>query len=121
MASDWWHRPIVFPWERLQTPRVRYALLAALLAAYLIYAGLQAAGWGLGFRACPWWHISGEPCPLCGLTTSFGAMLRGNWGLAAQHHPVGPYLFLLTVAAIVGLTIAFAMTFRAKKQAPSVG
>jgi len=34
-----------------------------------------------------------RPCPGCGLTTCWCALLHGNFGLAFHAHPLGPFLY----------------------------
>jgi hypothetical protein len=45
---------------------------------------------------CPFYALTGHPCPFCGGTRSFSAMWRGDIGAAAHYYPAGPLLFALT-------------------------
>jgi len=54
---------------------------------------------GLGLPPCPLHYFTGIPCPACGLTTSWAHLLRGDWALAWQTHPLGPLFFLLLAMA----------------------
>ncbi|MFW5697471.1 MAG: DUF2752 domain-containing protein [Fimbriimonadaceae bacterium] len=49
----------------------------------------------LGLPPCPSITVAGRPCPGCGLTTSFTALLKGNWAAAFQAHALGPILYVL--------------------------
>lgn len=58
---------------------------------------------------CLFSEVTGIPCPLCGMTHSFCAMARGRLIAAFAFHPVGPILFVGTVAVLfVGLRDALA-------------
>lgn len=58
----------------------------------------------LGLPPCPSILLWGRPCPGCGLTTSFSAVLHGDWGLAMAAHPAGPLLYAaFTVSALACL------------------
>lgn len=57
----------------------------------------------LGLPPCPSALLFDRPCPGCGLTTSFTALLHGQFGLAFHAHPLGPFLYLgLTAWALLG-------------------
>lgn len=49
----------------------------------------------LGLPPCLFHHLTGWPCPSCGLTTSLTHWLHGHWGPAFRVHPLGPPIFLL--------------------------
>ncbi len=59
----------------------------------------EAAGHGtheqLGLPPCPSALFFDRPCPGCGLTTSFVALLHGNIPLAFHAHLLGPLLYLV--------------------------
>jgi hypothetical protein len=56
----------------------------------------------LGLPPCPSVLVFDRPCPGCGLTTSWTALLHGDFTLAFRAHPLGPILFgLFTVAALL--------------------
>lgn len=55
----------------------------------------------LGFPPCPSVLFFQRPCPGCGLTTSWTAMLHGDLASAFGAHPFGPILYLgFTVSAV---------------------
>jgi hypothetical protein len=75
--------------------------LAAGLAAALLFFG---AGWiglpsGAAFSICAFRHVTGIPCPGCGLTRAMAALARGEVLLALQFHPMAP-LFAAQAAAL---------------------
>lgn len=57
----------------------------------------------LGLPPCPSALLFNRPCPGCGLTTSFTALLHGQIAFAFHAHPLGPFLYLgLTAWALLG-------------------
>lgn len=51
---------------------------------------------------CPLRATTGIPCPLCGMTTSVTATMRGDFGAALAANPAG----VLAVAAMVVLLVS---------------
>jgi Protein of unknown function (DUF2752) len=89
---------------RLQAAAVVCGLLA-WLAYTRVFATLQAAH--LVLPPCPFYVVTGHPCPFCGGTRSFASMWRGELGVSAGFYPAGPLLFLGTLAAaLYGGTLA---------------
>lgn len=62
----------------------------------------------LGLPPCPSVILFDRPCPGCGLTTSWTALLHGNFGLAFQSHALGPFLYLGYTAFALGTFAHFA-------------
>jgi hypothetical protein len=88
------------------------AILAGLVAwlAYTrIYFLLQAAH--LSAPPCPFYYLTGHPCPFCGGTRSFAYMWEGDLADAVRLYPLGPLLFAGTLAGVAGL-VAGAVTGR---------
>ncbi|MBD2593958.1 DUF2752 domain-containing protein [Nostoc spongiaeforme FACHB-130] len=59
----------------------------------------------LGFLVCPIRHLTGIPCPTCGMTRSFMAIGRGDLNQALTENLFGPILFASFVIAIVHVTL----------------
>ncbi len=78
--------------------------LTALASAYCFYAWLVFPN-RFGLPLCPFLWITGIPCPLCGLTRSIGAFMRGHVSLAFYFNPVGPALLLVVLAWLVRMLI----------------
>lgn len=57
------------------------------------------------FLACPIRHLTGIPCPTCGMTRSFMAIGRGDLNQAVAEHLFGPVLFASFVIATVHITL----------------
>lgn len=80
--------------------------LVAWLAYTRVFSALQ--GMHATLPACPFLLLTGHPCPLCGGTRSFAAMWHGDLAAAARYHPLGPALFVVSLAAAAGLGLLLA-------------
>ena len=93
------------PIRVLATDRARDIGIAALLVVWLLYTRLywvlHAAH--LGAPTCPFYFLTGHPCPFCGGTRSFAYMWDGDIANSVRLYPLGPALFAGTFAAIGGL------------------
>jgi len=49
---------------------------------------------------CPFYVVTGHPCPFCGGTRSFAYMWQGDFSDAVRLYPLGPVLFAGTFGAI---------------------
>ncbi|HKC19438.1 MAG TPA: DUF2752 domain-containing protein [Candidatus Dormibacteraeota bacterium] len=89
----------------LPVDRRRDLAIAVALAVWLLYTRvywiLQAAH--LGAPVCPFYYVTGHPCPFCGGTRSFAYMWEGDVSNAVRLYPFGPALFAGTFVAIGGL------------------
>ncbi|GAC1504414.1 MAG: hypothetical protein NVS1B3_01140 [Candidatus Dormibacteraceae bacterium] len=87
--------------------RLRYFSLFAGLMLWLaytrIYFLLQAAH--LSAPPCPFYYLTGHPCPFCGGTRSFAYMWQGDLANSVRLYPLGPAFFAGTVVAVAGLAI----------------
>jgi Protein of unknown function (DUF2752) len=87
--------------------RVRDLFLLAFLAGWLAYTRVfwtLSAG-HLTLPACPFYVITGHPCPFCGGTRSFASMWQADIVKAARFYPLGPVLFAGSLVAL-GLVAA---------------
>lgn len=58
----------------------------------------------LGLPPCPSVLLFDRPCPGCGLTTSWTALIHGRFAEAFHAHPLGPPMYVLfTVSAFVSV------------------
>ena len=89
----------------MRADRLRDLAIAAALLLWLaytrIYWVLQAAHFPTG--TCPFFALTGHPCPFCGGTRSFAYMWRGDLADAVRLYPLGPALFASTVLGAGGL------------------
>ena len=58
----------------------------------------------LGMNKCTWVVWFDQPCPTCGMTTSFSHAGEGSWTTAAITQPMGALLALLTTMIFWGAT-----------------
>ena len=83
----------------IRADRLRDVAIAAALLLWLAYTRvywvLQAAHFPTG--TCPFYALTGHPCPFCGGTRSFADMWRGDVADAVRLYPLGPALFAGTV------------------------
>jgi hypothetical protein len=86
--------------KALPADRVRdLGLLAGLvvwLAYTRVYWALQAAH--VAMPPCPFYYLTGHPCPFCGGTRSFAYMWEGDISDSVRLYPLGPALFAGTIA-----------------------
>lgn len=83
---------------------VRWGILGfsctPLLGTYFYNKGHK-----LQFLVCPIRHLTGIPCPGCGMTRSFMAIGQGDWHQAVAEHLFGPLLFTSFVIAVVHIML----------------
>jgi hypothetical protein len=82
---------------------IRWGILG-LSTAPLVGSYWYSQGYRLPFLGCPIRHLTGIPCPTCGMTRSFMAIAQGNWSQAFAHHLFGPVLFVGLAIAVVHLS-----------------
>jgi hypothetical protein len=89
-----------------QARQVRYVILG-LCCAPVVGAYFYNQGYRVQFLVCPVRHWTGIPCPTCGMTRAFMAIVRGDLSQALTEHLLGPFLFLVFVitAAHVALEL----------------
>lgn len=89
----------------LRADRLRDVAIAGALVLWLVYTRLyfilQAAH--IGAPTCPFFALTGHPCPFCGGTRSFAYMWRGDISDAVRLYPLGPALFAGTILGAGGL------------------
>lgn len=86
--------------DRLRDLAVLGGLLLWLVYTKIFFV-LQAAH--LGAPPCPFYYITGHPCPFCGGTRSFAYMWQGDVSDSVRLYPLGPALFAGTLAGVGGL------------------
>jgi hypothetical protein len=52
---------------------------------------------------CPFYYLTGHPCPFCGGTRSFAYMWQGDIADSVRLYPMGPVLFASSLAAVAAL------------------
>ena len=76
---------------------VIWLLLSAVFAASALLPLPHGANARIGKlpSICLFYHLTGLPCPGCGLTRSFVFLGHGHFYDALHWHPLGPAVFLL--------------------------
>lgn len=91
--------------KALPADRLRdLGLLMALvlwLAYTRVYWALHASH--LAMPPCPFYYLTGHPCPFCGGTRSFAYMWEGDISDSVRLYPLGPALFTGTIAGVGAL------------------
>jgi len=59
--------------------------------------------------SCPFYFLTGLPCPFCGITRSVAFMVRGDIAGSFDAHPLGP-LITIAMAIIIPLSIMVAFS-----------
>ncbi|HEX6488338.1 MAG TPA: DUF2752 domain-containing protein [Candidatus Dormibacteraeota bacterium] len=98
-------------------PLLLFGGLALWLAYTRFFLTLQTVH--LTLPACPFYTLTGHPCPFCGGTRSYAAMWRGDVGAALRYYPLGPALFALTLGG-AGYLLWSGLTGRRVVLAPRV-
>jgi hypothetical protein len=84
----------------LPSDRTRDLTIFAGLVLWLVYTRvffvLQALH--LTMPPCPFYFMTGHPCPFCGGTRSFAFMWQGDIANSVRLYPLGPALFAGTFA-----------------------
>ena len=87
------------------TDRLRDIGLLAGLLLWLVYTRMyflmKAAH--LSAPPCPFFYLTGHPCPFCGGTRSFAYMWEGDLTDAVRLFPLGPLFFAGTFAGVGAL------------------
>jgi uncharacterized protein DUF2752 len=90
--------------------RTRDLTLVAGLVGWLLYTrvfwALQATH--LAMPPCPFYYLTGHPCPFCGGTRSFAYMWQGDLSDAVRLYPLGPAMFVGTIVSAGGLMAGIA-------------
>jgi len=91
--------------KALPAQRLRDLGLFGGLALWLVYTRLYWAMHAahLSMPPCPFFYLTGHPCPFCGGTRSFAYMWQGDMADAVRLYPLGPALFAGTLLGMGGL------------------
>lgn len=91
---------------------------ATVLAALLVGARLVNPGRPLPFDVCLFKHVTGLPCPTCGMTRALCYAVRGDWAQSVACHPLGP---LVALALVAWMCWSAAEAFRGRPMLDSFG
>lgn len=87
--------------------RLRDLSLLGGLVLWLVYTRVY---WVLSvghltLPPCPFYYLTGHPCPFCGGTRSFAYMWQGDISDAVRLYPLGPALFAGSVVGVAGIAL----------------
>jgi hypothetical protein len=101
------HNLVVSLKAQIYTP-ILASVVQNRLAGWMIAgaAGLQAGLVGLGLPGwqCPFLHVTGLPCPGCGLSRAMVTLLHGDWRTSLELHAFAP-LFVVALLLVAWATI----------------
>ena len=60
---------------------------ALMVSAILPHGGVN------GLKLCPWYYLSGYPCPFCGMTRGFVAITHFDLQSAMEFNPGSPFIY----------------------------
>ena len=85
--------------------RMRDLGLMLGLVAWLLYTRMYFVlhASHIAMPACPFFYLTGHPCPFCGGTRSFAYMWQGDMADAVRLYPLGPLFFAGSILTTVGL------------------
>ncbi len=89
------------PSDRSRDVGLLFALLAWLV--YTRFFFVLRAG-HLVLPPCPFFYVTGHPCPFCGGTRSFAYMWEGDISDAVRLYPLGPAFFVGSLLGVGALT-----------------
>lgn len=92
---------LLFSFARLRSLPPAFFLSGAVLAFSLMLPLPRGGSIGALPSICPFWNLTGHPCPGCGLTRSFVCLAHGHFVDAFRWHPLGPLLFGGTLLYLV--------------------
>ena len=84
--------------------RIRWGFLGATIAP-IAGAFLYNQGYQVPFLGCPIRHLTGIPCPTCGMTRSFMAIAHGDLPQAVAYHLFSPVVFLFFIVTAIHLVL----------------
>lgn len=93
-------------WVRVCLVLIALGLLAVFAIAIWLNPYKDGKVWleethrQLGLAPCTFKHLTGLPCPSCGMTSSFALLVRGDLWHSAQANFVGTLLAVLCLAVI---------------------
>lgn len=85
--------------------RTRELVMLGGLVVWLVYTRMYFVLHAAHIAAppCPFYYVTGHPCPFCGGTRSFAYMWQGDMADAVRLYPLGPALFAGSLIGVAGL------------------
>jgi len=69
------------------------SITAAVTGGALAVSAILPHGGVGGLKLCPWYHLSGHPCPFCGMTRAFVAITHFDIQAAIEFNPGSPLIY----------------------------
>lgn len=69
------------------------SITAAVTGGALAVSAILPHGGVDGLKLCPWYHLSGYPCPFCGMTRAFVAITHFDIQAAMDFNPGSPLIY----------------------------
>ena len=94
--------------DRLRLAAIGIGLLGLLAVAAMLEPSPSGHGTHqqLGLPPCTFWVLFGRPCPVCGMTTAWAYLVRGEWVGAGRANLGGALLGLMAIVAVPWLLIS---------------
>ena len=83
----------------LEEPGLSMGILGAGVA-HVALTGMGLEGW-----PCPFYKVTGRPCPGCGLGRACVLLLKGHWQDALRIHAFAPVLLVVLAVLAAGLAL----------------
>jgi len=99
MPPDMLQRKGFFPLATLLRERRFGLVLIGALCLHVVLSSLNLPAW-----ECPFFRLTGVPCPGCGLTRACSALLRGDVQTAIKFHAFAP-VFILLIGMLLAATV----------------
>jgi hypothetical protein len=64
-------------------------MLARLMSFTIVAVLACLPSDGLEMQSCPFLHVTGIPCPFCGITRSLSSFLHLEFAKSVSYHPLG--------------------------------
>lgn len=80
-------------------------VVAGTAGVQIALVSLNLPGWG-----CPFFRVTGIPCPGCGLTRAVILLLKGDLQASLRFHAFAPIVLLTAVALILVLLLPRSIT-----------
>ncbi len=92
-------------YRAVPSDRLRDLGMLAGLTGWLLYTRFY---WTLhathvALPPCPFYYLTGHPCPFCGGTRSFAYMWQGDLANSVRLYPLGPLFFAGSLMGAAGL------------------
>jgi len=69
------------------------SVMAAVTGGAFVVSAILPHGKVDGLKLCPWYHLSGYPCPFCGMTRAFVAITHFDIKSAIDFNPGSPLIY----------------------------